>query len=74
MNEGGARRGAEEEDGTRSGDERRIARQILRRVVPTPDFRRDKLTGAYDAFLSLSPSLVSVEKPGSQAKTTFNRH
>jgi len=29
--------------------EREMARQILRRVAPTPDFRRDKLTGAYDA-------------------------
>lgn len=62
---GGTRGDAERrKDGTRSGDERRMARQILRRVVPTPDFRRDKLTGAYDASLlhSLSFSLVSLSK------------
>lgn len=47
-----------EENGTRSRDERRMARQILRRVAPTPDFRRDKLTGAYDA------SCLFVEKRG----------
>lgn len=45
-----------EENGTRPRDERRMARQILRRVAPTPDFRRDKLTGAYDA------SCLFVEK------------
>lgn len=47
-----------EENGTRPRDERRMARQILRRVAPTPDFRRDKLTGAYDA------SCLFVEKRG----------